>query len=47
MKIISITIINILLVSWTTFGQTVDKKQYKATKITEAPVINGILDDEA
>jgi hypothetical protein len=47
MKIISITIISILLISWTTFGQTLEKKQYKATKITEAPVINGILDDEA
>jgi len=26
-------------------GQTPDKKQYKATRITIAPVINGILDD--
>jgi hypothetical protein len=28
------------------FGQTPDKKQYKATRISTAPVINGILDDE-
>jgi hypothetical protein len=30
-----------------TFGQSVVRKQYKATKIQVAPVINGILDDEA
>jgi len=28
-------------------GQTPDKKQYKATKLTTPPEINGILDDEA
>jgi len=28
------------------FGQTPDKKQYKATRISTAPVINGILDEE-
>ena len=27
------------------FGQTAEKKQYKATQITTAPSINGILDD--
>jgi hypothetical protein len=27
------------------FGQTVEKKQYKATRISTAPIINGILDD--
>jgi hypothetical protein len=27
-------------------GQTPDKKQYKATRISTAPVINGILDDD-
>jgi hypothetical protein len=27
-------------------GQTQEKKQYKATRISTAPVINGILDDE-
>jgi hypothetical protein len=27
-------------------GQTPEKRQYKATRITTAPVINGILDDE-
>jgi Domain of unknown function (DUF5916)/Carbohydrate family 9 binding domain-like len=37
----------IFLFSLTTFGQTIVKKQYKATKITVAPEINGILDDEA
>jgi hypothetical protein len=30
-----------------TIGQSVLRKQYKATKIEVAPVINGILDDEA
>ena len=35
------------LFSLTTVGQTIGKKQYKATKITVAPEINGILDDEA
>jgi hypothetical protein len=29
------------------FGQAVERKQYKATKITQPPVINGILDDES
>jgi hypothetical protein len=29
------------------FGQALEKKQYKATKILVPPVINGILDDEA
>jgi hypothetical protein len=28
------------------FGQTSDKKRYKATRISTAPVINGILDDD-
>ena len=28
-------------------GQDLVKKQYKATRIKTAPVINGILDDEA
>lgn len=28
-------------------GQTPEKRQYKATRITAPPVINGILDDEA
>ena len=36
-----------LFFSWQTFGQTIEKKQYKATKISVAPVIDGILDDEA
>ena len=29
-----------------TFGQTPEKKQYKATRISTTPVINGILDDD-
>jgi hypothetical protein len=37
----------ILLFTSGAFGQTPEKKQYKATKISVAPVINGILDDEA
>jgi hypothetical protein len=28
------------------FGQTAEKKQYKATQISTSPVINGILDEE-
>ena len=28
------------------YGQTPDKKQYKATRVTSAPVINGILDED-
>ncbi len=42
--IFSIIILSLQLV---TFGQTLEKKQYKATRITTPPVINGILDDEA
>ncbi|MCX6254729.1 MAG: DUF5916 domain-containing protein [Bacteroidia bacterium] len=29
------------------FGQTSEKKQYKATRISTTPVINGILDDDS
>jgi len=28
-------------------GQSTNKKQYKATRISDAPIINGILDDDA
>jgi hypothetical protein len=37
----------ILLFTSGAFGQTPEKKQYKVTKISVAPVINGILDDES
>ena len=47
MKRILIPLGIMLFISLTTSGQTLEKKQYKATKITVAPVINGILDDEA
>jgi hypothetical protein len=36
----------ILLVFSVSTAQTIDKKQYHATRITQAPVINGVLDDE-
>jgi hypothetical protein len=35
----------IIILFTSSFGQTVVKKQYKATRITTAPVINGILDE--
>lgn len=35
----------ILFLVLTTSGQTSEKKQYKAEQITDAPVINGILDE--
>jgi hypothetical protein len=37
----------LLMISQTFFGQISEKKQYTATRITVAPVINGILNDEA
>jgi len=36
----------LLILSLTVFSQAPVKKQYKATKITSAPAINGILDEE-
>ncbi len=36
-----------LMFFFTCFGQTSEKKQYTATRITVAPVINGNLDDES
>jgi hypothetical protein len=47
MKRILIPFLLLLFFSGQTFGQTNVKKQYKATKISNAPVINGVLDDEA
>ena len=44
----SITLILLVLLAFTiSTAQTVIKKQYHATRVTTAPVINGILDDEA
>jgi hypothetical protein len=44
----SITIFLLLFLVFTvSTAQTSGKKQYHATKITTAPVINGVLDDEA
>ncbi|MCX6333397.1 MAG: DUF5916 domain-containing protein, partial [Bacteroidia bacterium] len=38
--------LTVLLVTFTAaFGQTLEKKRYKATRVTEAPVIDGILDE--
>ena len=37
----------LILLSGVIFGQDPEKKQYTATKIITAPVINGILDDDA
>jgi len=36
-----------LLLQFSAFGQTPGKKQYKATRISTTPIINGILDDDA
>ena len=36
----------ILLLSTISFGQDAEKKNYKANKITVAPTINGVLDEE-
>ena len=46
MKRIFISVLLILIFLPCTWGQTLPKKQYKATKITTSPVINGILDEE-
>ncbi len=47
MKRILLNLILLSLIISGLTGQTPDKKQYKATKLTTAPVINGILDDDA
>ncbi len=46
MKRILITLISLLLIISGVTGQTPEKKQYKATRITTAPSIDGILDEE-
>jgi len=45
MKRIFISFIIIFLLLPTSFGQDPEKKKYQATRISSAPVINGILDD--
>ncbi len=47
MKRFLITFLIIFLLFPAVFGQTAGKKQYKATRISVAPNINGILDDIA
>ena len=47
MRYIPFLLAFLILLSPAGHGQTVEKKRYKAEKITSAPVINGILDDEA
>jgi Domain of unknown function (DUF5916)/Carbohydrate family 9 binding domain-like len=46
MKRIFITLIVLLMILPGVTGQTPEKKQYKATRLTTAPAIDGILDDE-
>jgi len=46
MKRFFYTCMIVFLIFPTVSAQTLEKKQYKATRITTAPVINGILDDE-
>ena len=46
MKRILITLITLLLIIPGVTGQTPEKKQYKATRITTAPSIDGILDED-
>ncbi len=47
MKRILISVFIFILIISGVSGQTLEKKQYKAARLTVAPVINGILDDEA
>jgi hypothetical protein len=46
MKSFLIVFVFILLDTTGAFGQTLEKKQYKATYITTAPAINGVLDEQ-
>ncbi len=46
MKRSLITIFLFILITSSIFGQEAIKKQYKATRISSAPVINGILDED-
>jgi len=46
MKRIALPLLMLLLLTSVLSGQAPEKKQYKATKITSVPVINGVLDDD-
>jgi hypothetical protein len=46
MKRILITVLAMLLIFPVVTSQTPEKKQYKATRVTQAPVIDGVLDDQ-
>jgi hypothetical protein len=46
MRKICLVFISLLLISAVVTGQTAEKKKYTATKVTVAPSIDGILDDE-
>ena len=46
MRKICLVFISLLLISAVVTGQTTEKKRYTATKVTVAPVIDGILDDD-
>jgi len=47
MKKLLVSAVIILLIIPLSFGQDLEKKRYQATKVSDPPVINGILDDEA
>jgi Domain of unknown function (DUF5916)/Carbohydrate family 9 binding domain-like len=47
MKKILISILCLFLVFNSLTGQTSEKRQYKATKVSNAPAVDGVLDDEA
>ena len=46
MKRTIISFVIIFLILSASFGQTPDKKRYKATEVATAPVIDGIVDDQ-
>ena len=46
MKKLLISVVIILFILPLSSAQTIEKKRYKATRTIEAPVINGILDEE-
>ena len=46
MKRIVISILFVFLIISFSFGQTPEKKSYKATQVSTAPVIDGFVDDD-
>jgi hypothetical protein len=46
MKRVFLLFTSVLLIFSAVFGQTPEKKRYKATQVTAAPVLDGILDDQ-